>query len=351
MGLWILGMLAFPPYHFKAMICTGGIGSGSLFLLNGDHTLAREESRGGRYLDARDYCKMHIIAHNVKKLSDEDFSVFAIGKVGDDAVGKEVLQEMADARIDLTYVSVSPGDRTLFGFCFLYPDGTGGNLTTEESACGKVDPEYIWRAEETFRSHEGQLIALAAPEVSLEARNALLQLSHKYGGFSVATFTSGEMKEAERLNMLSLVQLLAINIDEAAMIAHLDSSVSEPLFIVEALVRRVKEDYPKMCLSVTAGKNGSWTWDGSSLNFYPSLEVEVKSSAGAGDAHISAIIAGLRTGLNLAEAQQLGNLAGGVAVTSQHTIHPEMSRKKILEVVGSGTDRLSPNVIRFLTNQ
>ena len=42
--------------QFKAMIGTGGIGSGKFFLLNGDHTLGREESRSGYILDQNDYC-------------------------------------------------------------------------------------------------------------------------------------------------------------------------------------------------------------------------------------------------------------------------------------------------------
>jgi hypothetical protein len=47
--------------RFHTLIGTGGIGTGSFFQLRGDHTLGREESRGGRFLDRRDYCKLHIV--------------------------------------------------------------------------------------------------------------------------------------------------------------------------------------------------------------------------------------------------------------------------------------------------
>ncbi|MBL7697299.1 MAG: hypothetical protein JNK79_04045 [Chitinophagaceae bacterium] len=342
-------MLKFPPHHFRAMIGTGGIGSGSLFLLSGNHTLGREESRGGKYLDARDYCKLHIIAHNVRKLSDHDFPVFAIGKVGDDVVGKQIVQEMQDVGIDTGYVGISQGDSTMFGFCFLYPDGTGGNLTTEQSASSKVDAKYIESTENIFRENQGRFVALSAPEVPLEARHALLRLSQKYGGLSVASFTAGEMPEIVKLNMLPLVHLLALNIEEASMLADLDETKKEPLVIIEKLISRLKKINPQICLSVTAGKNGSWTWDGSKLNFSPAVIVEVKSSAGAGDAHISGIIAGLNGGLDLAQAQQLGNLAGAVAVTSQHTIHPGMNRHKVLELLNRSGGRFSPGVAQYLS--
>ncbi len=343
-------MLIFPPNHFKALICTGGIGSGALFLLSGNHTLGREESRGGKYLDARDYCKMHIIAHNFKKLSDHDVPTFAIGKVGDDAAGKEIVQEMQEAGIDVRYVDILGGDRTMFGFCFLYPDGTGGNLTTEESACSKVDARYIEEKEDVFRQYKGAFLALAVPEVPLDARYALLRLSDKYGGFSVASFTAGEMPEVERLGMLSLVHLLAVNIEEASALAGA-AFYKEPAMIVRRLADKTKRYNPHICLSVTAGKRGSWTWNGTELNFVPAFTVDVKSSAGAGDAHISGIMAGLNGGLQLSEAQQLGNLAGALAVTSQHTIHPEMSIKKIADLIDGSSNGFSSALLKYLSNK
>jgi len=42
--------------RYKSMIGVGGIGSGMFFLLNGNHTIGREESRSGYFLDRRDYC-------------------------------------------------------------------------------------------------------------------------------------------------------------------------------------------------------------------------------------------------------------------------------------------------------
>lgn len=84
-------------FLYDAMIGVGGIGSGSFFLLNGDHTLGREESRSGHFLDKDDYCKLHIISHYVKALLGVDFTVIPIGKVGNDEVGKKLRNEMEEA--------------------------------------------------------------------------------------------------------------------------------------------------------------------------------------------------------------------------------------------------------------
>ena len=89
--------------RFKAMIGVGGIGSGSFFLLNGDHTLGREESRSGRFLDKRDYCKLHIISHYVKALLGKDFAVIPVGRVGNDDIGTTLLAEVGDRPLSRAY--------------------------------------------------------------------------------------------------------------------------------------------------------------------------------------------------------------------------------------------------------
>ena len=345
--------LNIPPEmrRFKAMIGTGGIGGGSLFLLTGNHTLGREESRGGKYLDAKDHCKLHIIAYYVKVFLGPDFPVIPIGKIGDDDVGHALYQEMNEAGLDLEFVRFSENDKTLFGFCFLYPDGTGGNLTTEESACTKVDSSFIETATHTFSTYAGSFISLSAPEVPLAARKKLLELTREFKGFGVASFTSGEMIEAEESGMLSLVDLLAINLDEAAALTQMDARQNQPKVIVEHVIVKMKLLNPSVMLSITAGKEGSWSWDGKgNLLHVPAYKVEVKSSAGAGDAHVAGIIAGLTAGLTIQDAQVLGTLAGAFSVTSRHTIHTEMSKKNLRELALNSSRKIETVLARLLSD-
>jgi ribokinase len=312
----------------QALVGVGGIGSGSFFALRGDHTLGREESRGGRFLDRRDYCKLHIISHYVKLLLGPDFVAIPIGRVGDDDVGRRLLEEMAEAGLDLRHVVVSPGDQTLFSFCFVYPDGSGGNLTTDDSACSRVDAAFVAQAEPEFARFAGRGIALAAPEVPLEARQTLLELGTEYGFLRVASFVAEELSAAAELGILRNTDLLALNVDEAAAaagISHAEAShaVSE---VVQAAVERLRETNPALLISITAGKWGSWSWDGDRLIHVPAFPAQVVSTAGAGDAHLAGIIAGLVAGLPVSQAQELGTLVAAHAVTSPHTIDKRIDR-------------------------
>jgi sugar/nucleoside kinase (ribokinase family) len=259
------------------------------------------------------------------------FNVYPIGRLGDDDIGRSLYGEMENAGLDVRFVELVPGEKTMFSFCFIYPDGAGGNLTVEESACTKVDVECIGKATDVFSRHEGSFIALAAPEVPLGARKRLLELGRKHKGFNVASFTSGEMNAALDDNMFELVDLLAVNLDEAAALCDTVVDEKNTEAIVGRTVKKMLTYNPSMCLSITCGKGGSWSWDGHNLSFQPIFPVsEVKSSAGAGDAHIAGILAGLVSGLSLPQSQTLGTLAAAYSVTSPHTIHPGMSRQALL---------------------
>lgn len=319
--------------QYQAMIGTGGIGSGMFFALTGNHTLGREESRGGHFLDRRDYCKLHIISHYVKALLGPDFSTILLGQVGDDDAGHKLLDEMQEAGLDMRYVKCSPRDQTLFSFCFIYPDGSGGNLTTDDSASARVDATFVAQAQPEFIRFAGRGVALAAPEVPLAARDKLLQLGTQYHFLRVASFVAQEMSAAVEMGMLVHTDLLAANISEAVAAAGLSSELdlsSTPLVeVVEAAVARLRRHNPAMLISITAGRNGSWSWNGETLVHVPAFQTEVVSTAGAGDAHLAGIIAGLVAGLTLAQAQELGTLTAALSVTSPHTINKEIDRRSL----------------------
>jgi len=319
--------------RYRALIGTGGIGSGMFFALHGNHTLGREESRSGYILDRQDYCKLHIVAHYVSALLGPAFPVIPIGKVGDDEPGRRMLQEMAAVRLDLRYVGIEPGHSTLYSICFLYPDGSGGNLTTADSASARVDPSWISRAEpdvaalgarSTGAHKRPQVgIALTMPEVPMAARARLLDAATHHGLYRAASFTSEELAEARDSGLLAQVDLLAANRDEAAALAGV--SAEQPVeLILEAAMAAARAAHPGIMLSITAGRQGSWTWDGQNLNHVPAHQVPVAGTAGAGDAHLAGILVGLAVGLALPEAQELGALVAAMAVTSPHTINKDV---------------------------
>ena len=314
--------------RYRGLIGTGGIGTGVFFALNGNTTLGREESRSGRLLDRKDYCKLHIIAHYVQTLMGPDFATFAIGRVGNDDRGRRLLDEMVEAGLDTRYVRTVSGKPTLYCICFVYPDGTGGNLTVDDSACAEVDSAHVHEAEARIAALSRSGIVLAVPEVPLAARAELLELGTRHGCLRAASFTSAEIGSARHSGALTKVDLLAINIDEATVLT--EATAEQPAAsVAEAVVESLRQINPSMAVSITAGAHGSWVWDGEELTHAPSHEVVVANTAGAGDAHFAGILVGLASGLSLVEAQELGALIATLSVTSPHTINKDIDRKSL----------------------
>jgi ribokinase len=315
---------------YDVVVATGGLGSGIFLALEGNATLGREESRAAELLDQRDYCKLHIVCHYVAKLLGPGFPVVPIGKVGDDDAGRSVRAELARAGIETDKVTGSALP-TLFSVCFVYPDGDGGNLTTSRSASSDVSPADVRRARPVFEAYRNRGIALALPEVPLAARAELLRLGREYGFLRVAGVVTGEVAEARDSGMLADVDLLALNVDEARALVGGSAPQSSAADDVGAAVRELARLNPRLSAVVTAGADGSWTWDGVRLEHEPALPVDVVNTAGAGDAHLAAVVVGLVRGLDLATANSYAAVVSGLAVTSRHTINPEIDLASVAE--------------------
>jgi sugar/nucleoside kinase (ribokinase family) len=241
----------------------------------------------------------------VRVLLGDAISVFPIGGLGNDRAGSILRSEMEQAGLDLRFVLSLNGVPTLFSFCLAYPDGSGGNLTTEDSASSRLGPDDIADATDIIRSLGKEGIALAVPEVPLSARVALLDLATVHGLFRAANFTRAEMEEVQQRGILDRVDLLAVNAEEALAIAGMPDRGSNET-VIEHAIDRISQTHPHLTLSVTAGRAGRWTWDTQRLRQDLPLHVEARATAGAGDAHLAGTLSGLAAGIEFADAQNLG---------------------------------------------
>ena len=100
--------------------------------------------------------------------------------------------------------------------CFQYPDKDGGNLSKNCSASADLSPGDAQRAAPLFAAHSGRGVALALPEVPLDARQALLELASDPGWLRLAAAVPDELNAMRNNGMLTQVDVLALNIEEAA---------------------------------------------------------------------------------------------------------------------------------------
>jgi sugar/nucleoside kinase (ribokinase family) len=336
---------------WQALAGVGGIGTGMFFALEGNHTLGRNESRPGRLLDIRDYCKLHIISHYVAVLlgadpSGDPFLVLPIGKVGNDVIGRRLIAEMDSAGMDTRFVQPTEELPTLLSICFQYPDGSGGNITTSESAASALTPGDVDRAVDSVASRGVRFLALAAPEVPLEIRHYFLQRAKTCGAFRAASFTTAEIHGAFETGILQMADLVAMNEDEAQTLAGMELDVRNPLCFLQRCKEMLSSPGHDTRVVVTAGKAGAFAIQSGCWDYCPAPEVSAVSTAGAGDALMAGLLAGLATGLPfiaagpprsdiadrpLTSAFELAVLLAACSVTSPHTIHPSVSAASLIE--------------------
>jgi ribokinase len=158
------------------------------------------------------------------------------------------------------------------------------------------------------------------------------------------------MRQVVEDDSLRRADLLGINLDEAAAAVGISPEDKDLEAIVQTAVHTLSSQNNSSYISITAGRKGSWSWDGASLVHIAALPVSVVSTAGAGDAHLAGIIAGLTAGLPLAEAQELGTLTAALSVTSPHTINPEIDRDTLKEFAAAIRAPISDAAWELLAN-
>ena len=353
---------------FDHVVATGGIGSGIFFLMEGNHTLGRNESRAATLLPYKDFCKQHIILHYISVLlgskHDGSFQTFSIGKVGNDDIGKRLVQEMKSVGMNTTHVTICDNYNTLFSVCYQYPDHTGGNITTLESASDKVTADDIDSFFREFDLNGKGEIIIAAPEVPLSTRIKLLEYGRERGSLNAACLLSSEVDEFDQMLGFEKVDILSINIDEAGSIAKIKDETVETTVVVDACVKKLSKINSKISILITDGVNGSYCYTHERLEHVPSFEVPVKSTAGAGDAFLAGTIAGLCCGLPLLKgvsdhyfsetplqtAVELGTLVASLSVTSADTIHPEADAVILYEFALKNNLHLGKEFLKIFHN-
>jgi sugar/nucleoside kinase (ribokinase family) len=349
---------------YQLLIGVGGLGTGMFFKLDGDDTLGRNESRPGRLLDVKDYCKLHIIIHYVAKLlgarpSGRPFHVVAAGNAGEDRAGQYVIEQMTGVGIDASRVRVIPALPTLFSVCFQYPDGTGGNITTNNSAAAALSTNDIDGITDMLRAGGRRTIALAAPEVPLDVRKYFLEVASRTGAFRAASFVAAEVRPARDAGMFELLDLVALNQNEAEELVKVPFSPESPESFVHACQELLRNSYPNLKIVVSAGKAGACGLTADACNFCPALQVEVASTAGAGDSLLGGVLAAIAAGIPflgtdvsaenrpdrlIRTALQLGVLLASYKCQSPHTINPSANVDSLVKFASNAGLLLSPEI-------
>ena len=167
--------------------------------------------------------------------------------------------------MDVSHVETSGTLPTMLSVCIQYPDRDGGNITASNSACGLVTPDYVRAALGGLPVGAGS-VAVAAPEVSVEARVAFLQEAKRKGAFCVLSVAESEAEAFLSSGAFADCDLLAVNEGETSALLG-ESAAPEETAV--RLYEKLSAQCPGLKLIVTCGKKGGYTVQNGHPELFP----------------------------------------------------------------------------------
>jgi ribokinase len=228
-----------------------------------------------------------------------------VGRVGGDAFGQELRQNLASAGADVSAVFTDPAVSSGVAVIAV-DDNAQNNIIIVPGANGRVGHDDLDRLEASL---DGATVLLLQFEVPLDAVVAAARLAHQRGIIVVLDPAPAQPLPAE---LYSLVDILTPNEVEAGQLAGtaIKNQTDAAGAAKNLLSLGVKTVIIKMgALGVLYAQAGGES------TFVPAFKVEAVDTVAAGDAFNGGLAAALLEGKPLPEAVRWGAAAGALSAT------------------------------------
>lgn len=228
-----------------------------------------------------------------------------VGRVGGDAFGQELRQNLAGAGADVSAVFTDPAVSS--GVAVIgVDDNAQNNIIIVPGANGRVGQDDLVRLDAALA---GAKVLLLQLEVPLEAVVAAAQLAHQRG---ITVVLDPAPVQSLPVELYTLVDILTPNEVEAGQLigAAVKSQADAAAAAKKLLALGVKTAIIKMgALGVLYAQAGS------DSTFVPAFKVQAVDTVAAGDAFNGGLAAALLEGKPLPEAIRWGAAAGALSAT------------------------------------
>lgn len=227
--------------------------------------------------------------------------VSMLGRVGDDAAGPRLAENLEENGVDTTHVEVVEGATSGSAFITVTPDGENA-IVVSPGANRRFGPEEVEASAEALRETS---VLVAQMEVEVEAIRRAAELVSDAGGRVLLNLAPA--REAPS-SLLSALDPLVVNEHEAAFL--LGKEARDP----ERMARALLPLGPRSAV-ITLGAEGAALATPEVSARYAAPRVEPVDTTGAGDAFVGALAARLADGYSLEKAVPYAVRAGAVAIT------------------------------------
>ena len=260
-------------------------------------------------------------------LAKMDMDVGFIGRVGQDSLAEQVIEDLKETGVDCTHVQVDPkvstglifiavtedGERTMFG-------ARGANAFTQASA---IDPNYfancrwIHLSSYSFLAHHQYETILTVLDL---AENS------PYTRVSLDIGTEPALRaRAQIIGVLPRLDVILPNETELMLLGQ-GRSMDESL-------DHLLNGQGAHAVVAKRGGNGCLLAMGDKRIQFPPFDVKVKDTTGAGDSFNAGLVLGRLVGLSWEASAALGNALGGLATTRDGAAAALLNRNEVFRLI------------------
>jgi ribokinase len=247
-----------------------------------------------------------------------------VGRLGRDGFGDQLLEGLAAARVDRTFV-VQDGEAAT-GVALIVVDDAGQNsIVVASGANMRLAPENVDAAEGAIASADAILLQLESP------LNTVIRAAEvaKHHGVTVILNPAPARPLPDRL--LAMVDVLIPNESETALLTGMSvESLDQAESAAVALLR-----LGLGAVVLTLGDRGAMLAQGGIRQIVPAFRVQPVDTTAAGDAFVAGLAVALAEGMALADAVRWGNAAGALA-TTRHGAQPSLPTRQALDQLLAG---------------
>jgi pseudouridine kinase len=259
------------------------------------------------------------IAENLARLG---VHATLLSVVGDDPIGRFLLDATARSGVDVEYVLVRREQRSGAYLAVMDRNGAPAHAIDDMAVLRYLAPGRIYRLRRLFR--DASMIVLDA-NVSPRVIETIFSLAGRYGKPVCVDPTSTTLAERMR-PYLGQIHLVVSNLQEArALVCDPD----EELDAQEMAMRLVGMDVE--IAIITLAEKGLYYATSDERGHVPALQRDVVDLTGAGDALTAAVIFGLLNDIPISEAVRLGVSAAALTIQCPETVCPGLSLDRLYD--------------------
>lgn len=256
------------------------------------------------------------VAENLALLGAEAVLLTA---VGDDTTGIRLMEDTAEAGVNIDYVQMLVGQNTGGYMAVLNPDGTLAVAMDDTAVMKNVSPDFLLAHEPLFQEADMIFVDGSVPRSSLATA---VELARKYNIRLCADPSSTRLTH-KIVPHLPHLHLIVPNEPEAASICQepfMGHDESKSILLARQLNQRGVD-----IAVITQSDFGLVYATGDESGYLPANYREMVDSTGTGDAVTAAIIFGILNQLDPIECIRLGAAAAGLTLQTTETVVPDLS--------------------------